>query len=72
MIKSTQLLSHVGPIHLADFHGDTRAEWYADETDGTRVRVRGQVYAAMGRPEEITVTIEPGDKLNDDRPRGEL
>jgi hypothetical protein len=39
--------------------------------DSTVLVVPELDYIHMGRPEEITVTIEPGDKLND-HPKGSL
>lgn len=36
-----------------------------EEPSPCRVRVHPDVWEDMGRPTEITVTIEPGDLLND-------
>lgn len=52
-------------IMLATFA--TSVEDAADDpTRAMSVTVRGDVFIDMGSPETITVTIEPGDRLNDE------
>ena len=63
MITKQQVIMHRG------VHNSAYTRFQEDFTDALHPRyivISRSDWAGMGTPEVITVTIEPGDKLNDD------
>lgn len=62
LVKSRVVLGH-RPL----YEGDTTYQ-PNDDPDGSGpfLTLTADVFEDMGRPETITVTIEPGDRLNDE------
>lgn len=62
LVRSQQVLTHIGSIGTREKF--IRLEEGRLQGAMTRVDLTAEQYEEMGRPSEITVTVEPGDKLN--------
>ena len=53
-------------IVLQDQGWQAPYRWFTDDEQNARVGLTGEDWFDMGKPQQITVTIQPGDRLNDD------